>query len=162
MSSELSDTVIVMRPIGIIHSPFEAKDDATIQGRFSEDVEGSVEVFDEYAEGLQDVEGFSHLYLIYHFDRAGQVKLVRPTFLDDSPHGVFASRHHCRPNGIGITIVRLLKRDENRLRVGGIDVLDGTPLLDIKPYVRRFDCVSDSTEGWLADKAQRTKPSGRE
>jgi tRNA (Thr-GGU) A37 N-methylase len=100
--------------------------------------------------------------LFYHFDRAGKIELVRATFLDDEPHGVFASRHPCRPNGIGITIVRLLDRKENILEVNGIDVLNGTPLIDIKPYVRRFDCFPEVSEGWVVKKTVRPKPKGRE
>jgi tRNA (Thr-GGU) A37 N-methylase len=90
------------------------------------------------------------------------MELVRHPFLDDTPHGIFAMRHPCRPNGIGLTIVRLLGREGNLLKVGGIDVLDGTPLLDIKPYVSRFDCFPEATEGWLDGKEKREKPNGRE
>lgn len=149
-------------PIGIIHSPFKAKNETPIQGAFQLDARASVEVFEEYGEGLQDIEGFSHIYLIYSFDRSGEIKLVRPTFLDDEPHGIFASRHPCRPNGIGLTVVRLLKRQGIRLEVAGIDVLDGTPLLDIKPYIPRFDCYPEASEGWTAGKDERSKPDGRE
>ena len=149
-------------PIGVIHSPYRTKESAPIQGIFSPGGLGRVEIFLEYAEGLKDIETFSHLILLYQFDRAGEIKLVRPTFLDDEPHGVFASRHPCRPSGIGLTIVRLLGRSNNILEVSGIDVLDGTPLIDIKPYIPRFDCFPEATEGWLASKAERSKPPGRE
>lgn len=111
---------------------------------------------------MKDIETFSHIMLLYQFDRAGKAKLVRPTFLDDEPHGVFASRHPCRPNSIGITIVRLLKRKKNILEVSGIDVLDKTPLIDIKPYVPRFDAHPEATEGWIAGTKERSKPPGRE
>lgn len=151
-----------LRPIGAIHTPYATKEEAPIQGNFCPEGEGRVEVFPEYAAGLKDIEGFSHLFLLYLFDRAGEVELVRPTFLDDEAHGVFACRHPCRPNGIGLTAVRLLAREGNALRVGGVDVLDGTPLLDIKPYVRRFDCFPEASEGWLANREERPKPSGRE
>ena len=87
---------------------------------------------------------------------------MRPTFLDDEPHGIFASRHPCRPNGLGITVVKLLKRTDNLLEVSGIDVLDKTPLIDLKPYVKRFDCFPEADEGWVALKKERPKPSGRE
>jgi tRNA (Thr-GGU) A37 N-methylase len=90
------------------------------------------------------------------------VELVRKPFLDDVPHGIFATRHPCRPNGIGISTVRLLGREGNVLRVSGIDVLDGTPLLDIKPYVPRFDSFPEASEGWFAGKENRKKPPGRE
>jgi len=94
--------------IGIIHSPFKTKDETPIQGRFKPEAQGRVELYTQYEDGLKDIETFSHIILIYLFDRASEIKLVRPTFLDDNPHGIFASRHPCRPNGIGITIVRLL------------------------------------------------------
>jgi tRNA-Thr(GGU) m(6)t(6)A37 methyltransferase TsaA len=149
-------------PIGIIHSPYHTKETAPIQGSLNPDVRGQVEVFQEYEEGLKDIETFSHIILLYQFDRAGEIKLVRPTFLDDEPHGVFASRHPCRPNGLGMTIVRLLMRSKNILEVGGIDVLDGTPLMDIKPYIPRFDCFPEANEGWVASKKERPKPLGRE
>jgi tRNA-Thr(GGU) m(6)t(6)A37 methyltransferase TsaA len=151
-----------IRPIGIIHSPYKTKENTPIQGVLSSHEKGTVEVFKEYADGLKDVETFSHIILLYQFDRAGEVKLVRPTFLDDEPHGVFASRHPCRPNGIGISIVRLLRRKQNILEVSGVDVLDDTPLIDIKPYVPRFDAHPEATEGWIAGTKERPKPSGRE
>ena len=149
-------------PVGIIRSPFATKEEAPIQGAFVPDTVGQVELFPEYASGLKDLEGFSHLFLLYRFDRAGEVELVRPTFLDDEPHGIFATRHPCRPNGIGMTVVRLLSREENILTVAGIDVLDGTPLLDIKPYVPRFDAHPHATSGWFTGKEPRIKPAGRE
>ncbi len=151
-----------LKPIGIIRSPYQVKEETPIQGRFASSNRGRVEVFEEYAEGLKDIETFSHIFLMYYFDRADDVKLVRPTFLDDQSHGVFASRHPCRPNGIGMTIVRLWERKANLLAVSGIDVLDATPLLDIKPYIPRFDCLAEATEGWVADKKERPKPPRRE
>jgi tRNA-Thr(GGU) m(6)t(6)A37 methyltransferase TsaA len=154
--------LIDITPIGVIHSPFADKDNTPIQGAFTPDAKGRVEVYAEYADGLKDIESFSHILLLYLFDRAGEVRLVRPTFLDDEAHGVFASRHPCRPNRIGLTVVRLLSRSGNMLEVGGIDVLDQTPLVDIKPYVPRFDCWPDATEGWLVGREERPKPTGRE
>ncbi|HAR96118.1 MAG TPA: tRNA (N6-threonylcarbamoyladenosine(37)-N6)-methyltransferase TrmO [Deltaproteobacteria bacterium] len=153
---------MILEPIGIIHTPFTTKDETPIQGAFRPAAKGSIEVFEGYQQGLKDIEGFSHIFLLYVFDRSGEIKLVRPTFLDDEPHGVFASRHPCRPNGIGLTVVRLLQHQGNRLDVAGIDVLDGTPLLDIKPYIPRFDCYPDASEGWTAGKEEREKPKGSE
>lgn len=158
----LESVNMILKPIGIIHSPFTTKDEAPIQGAFRPSARGSVEVFEEYEQGLKDIEGFSHIFLIYAFDRAGELQLVRPTFLDDEPHGVFASRHPSRPNSIGLTVVRLIERQGSRLEVGGIDVLDGTPLLDLKPYIPRFDCYPSASEGWTAGKNERPKPKGRE
>ncbi len=154
--------IFEMKPIGVIHSPFSAKDETPIQGAFRPDAKGTAEIFPDYVQGLQDVETFSHVFLIYAFDRSGPLELVRPTFLDDMPHGVFASRHPSRPNPVGITVVRLLGRREHSLEVAGVDVLDGTPLIDIKPYIPRFDCYPDASEGWTAGKGLRPKPPGRE
>ena len=149
-------------PIGIIHSPYRTKDQCPIQPLYAAEAEGRVEVFQQYEEGLKDIEGFTHIYLLYFFDRSGEVRLVRPTFLDDQPHGVFASRHPCRPNGIGLSIVSLVRREGNVLVVRGVDVLDGTPLLDVKPYIHRFDAIDGASDGWVQDKAWRAKPEGSE
>lgn len=151
-----------LKSIGMIRTPYTGKEDCPIQPSYASNSIGSVEVFKEYAEGLKDIETFSHIYLLYEFDRAGEIKLVRPTFLDDEPHGVFASRHPCRPNGIGLSIVKLINREENVLKVEGIDVLDKTPLIDIKPYIRRFDLIEEATDGWVAKTKWRPKPKGRE
>ena len=148
--------------VGVIHTPYTTKEEAPIQGNFHPDAIGTVEVFAEFSEGLLDIELFSHLVLLYHFDRASDVELVRHPFLDDTLHGIFATRHPCRPNGIGLSIVKLLRREGNVLHVSGIDVLNGTPLLDIKPYVTRFDCFPKASEGWFVGKEKREKPPGRE
>jgi tRNA-Thr(GGU) m(6)t(6)A37 methyltransferase TsaA len=154
---------MILEPIGIIHTPFLEKSQCPIQPLYAAEAVGRLEVFEPYAAGLKDIEAFSHLYLLYRFDRAEtEIQLIRATFLDDEPHGIFASRHPCRPNGIGLSIVRLLKREANWLEVQGIDVLNQTPLLDIKPYIKRFDCHGDATEGWVAQTAWRPKPQGRE
>jgi len=153
---------VALTPIGLIHTPFATKQDAPIQGAFHPEHEGTVEVLPEFEEGLYDIDGFSHLFLIYQFDRAIEAQMRRPTFLSDEEHGLFATRHPARPNPIGLTVVRLLAREGTRLTVGGIDVLDGTPLFDIKPYIPRFDCFPDATEGWFAGVTNRPKPPGRE
>ena len=149
-------------PIGFIRSSFKTKEACPIQPSFAENSFGSVEVLPKFAPGLQDIEQFSHIYLLYQFDRPGDIKLVRQTFLDDRPHGIYASRHPCRPNGIGLSIVQLTARQDNVLSVRGVDVLDGTPLLDIKPYVPRFDAFAHASEGWVAETKWRPKPEGRE
>lgn len=151
-----------MEAIGVIHTPHKAKADCPIQARYAAGIEGCVEVFEPYAEGLKDVELFSHLFLFYRFDRADEIRFVRPTFLDDTPHGIYATRHPCRPNGIGMSVVRLLRRDDKMLFIDGADMLDATPLLDIKPYIAKFDAFPDASEGWFADKPWRPKPAGRE
>lgn len=137
--------------IGVIRSPFVEKEDTPIQGSFS-DARGTVELFPDYAGGLKDIEGFSHLYLIYHFDRAVEHCLIQKPFLDRVEHGIFATRHYSRPNHIGLSIVELLGVRGNELEVGGIDVLDGTPLLDIKPLVRQFDFRDNVRCGWVDTK----------
>ena len=106
-----------LKPIGIIYTPFESKEKCPIQPLYSSEAMGQVDVFKEYEQGLKDIEGFSHIYLLYLLDRSGDIKMVRPTFLDDEPHGIYASRHPCRPNGIGLSIVKLRKREYNILFV---------------------------------------------
>ena len=150
------------KPIGTIFTPFDSKEKCPIQPLYSSQAEGRVELLQEYGAGLKDIMSFSHIYLIYLFDRSGEIKMVRPTFLDDTPHGIYASRHPCRPNGIGFSIVKLLGCEDRVLTVEGVDMLNETPLLDIKPYVPRFDTVLDASEGWTAGKAFRKKPPGRE
>lgn len=151
-----------INPIGIIRTPFKAKEECPIQPVFAKNATGQVAIFPEFMPGLKDINMFSHIYLLYTFDRAGKIALQRSTFLDDAPHGIYASRHPCRPNGIGISIVALVKIKEATLTVQGIDVLDKTPLLDIKPYIPKFDCFPEASEGWTAGKDWQGKPSGRE
>lgn len=139
------------KPIGIIHTPFKCKKDAPIQPFKSKSI-GKVEVFKEYRDGLEDIEGFSHLILIYKFHKSrGYCLKVKP-FLDDKLRGLFATRYPRRPNQIGLTMVKLLRRKENILFVKGIDVIDGSPLLDIKPYVPDFGPKEKVKIGWLKGK----------
>ena len=151
-----------INPIGVIHTPFQTKDACPIQPVYAAEAAGQVAVFPEFAPGLKDINMFSHIYLLYALDRAGKIELQRATFLDDTPHGIYASRHPCRPNSIGLSIVKLITVQDAMLTVQGVDVLDQTPLLDIKPYIPKFDCVPDASEGWTAGKAWQGKPSGRE
>ena len=138
-------------PIGIIRTSFERKRDTPIQP-FRSKATGRIEVFKKYIDGLSDIEGFSHLILIYKFHKSrGYCLKVKP-FLDDHLRGLFATRFPRRPNQIGLTIVELLKRQNNILFVKGIDVLDGTPLLDIKPYVPDFGPKETIRIGWLEGK----------
>lgn len=153
---------ITLKPIGVIRTPYATKEEAPIHGAFHPDAIGTVEVYPEYAAGLTDVEGFSHLILLYEFDRHGKVNLIQPTFLSEEAHGLFACRRPARPNPIGLTVVSLLKREGAILTVGNVDMLDRTPLVDIKPYVVRFDCYPEASEGWLEGRVDGPKPAGRE
>ncbi len=136
------------RPIGIIHSGHRDPAKSPIQPCYAQGCTGTVEVFPEYAEGLRDLEGYSHIYLLYHFHLAKPASMTVMPFLQNKPHGLFSTRFPARPNPIGMSIVRLLSRQDNLLRIESVDVLDGTPLLDIKPYSRRIDCVLDTRNGW--------------
>ncbi len=137
------------QPIGLIRSPFTRKDQTPIQPYRSR-AAGRVELLPDYEAGLDGLEGFSHVILLYFFHHAepGYDLIVTP-YLDDEPHGLFATRYPRRPNPIGLSVVRLVRREGNILHVDGIDVLDGTPLLDIKPYVPPFDAFPEATMGWL-------------
>lgn len=138
------------RPIGIIHSPFTDIGGMPIQPTGASGIRGSVEVFPEFTEGLKDLDGFSHVILLYHFHQVREVKLVVTPFMDPQPRGVFATRAPKRPNPIGLSIVKLLGIEQNVLHVENVDILDGTPLLDIKPYVPEFDHHPADRVGWLA------------
>jgi tRNA-Thr(GGU) m(6)t(6)A37 methyltransferase TsaA len=151
-----------METIGTIRSPYKTKQDCPIQPHYSSGSSGRVEVLEQYADGLKDIETFSHIYLLYQFDRADAISLVSPTFLDDTPHGIYASRHLCRPNGIGMSIVKLIRRDGNVLIVEGADMLDETPLIDIKPYIPKYDSIPTASEGWTVNKQWHQKTKGRE
>ena len=139
---------ITMRPIGVIHSNHHDAGHTPIQPYFADDCTGTAEIFGEYADGLADIEMYSHLYLLFHFNRAEGFRLRLKPYLEDVEHGVFATRSPFRPNGIGLSIVRLEGREGNVLRLGGVDILDGTPLLDIKPYTTMFDNVKTIRNGW--------------
>jgi len=139
-------------PIGIIHSELDRKDASPIQSARS-DIEATVEVFPQYQEGLSGVEGFSHIFLFYVFNQTDQkVKLRVKPFLDDQLHGLFATRFPVRPNPLGFSIVRLIGIKENRLYVRGADILDGTSLLDIKPYIPDFDVFKADKLGWYQNR----------
>ena len=144
---------IEMKPIGVIRSPFDEPSGAPIQRTGG--AEGTVEVFPEYADGLRDVEGFSHLILVYCFHRSRPFSLLQVPFLDTVERGVFAIRSPSRPNPIGLSVVELLAVEGARLRVRGVDMVDGTPLLDIKPYIPDIDSVSGARCGWLEGKTSR-------
>lgn len=143
---------IVFQPIGTIHSLFKEMQGMPIQGALLPECQGTIEIDPEYAEGLKDIEGFSHLIVLYHFHRASGYDLVARPFLDKQVHGIFTIRGPRRPNPIGITVVRLLKKVENILYIGGVDMVDGTPVLDIKPYFPDVDAHPDAKTGWMGNK----------
>jgi tRNA (adenine37-N6)-methyltransferase len=148
---------IIYRPIGIIHTQYLEKEQAPIQGCFAPNSRGLVEVYPEYSEGLKDIEGFSHLILIYHFHQAGPCQLIAKPFLDKEKKGIFSIRYFTRPNPIGISIVKLLEVNGCRLDIGEVDMLDGTPLLDIKPYVPQFDIKESTRDGWYKQASERAR-----
>jgi len=149
---------ITLRPIGIIRSPHRDPAGTPIQPRYAEGAVGRAELLPEYAEGLQDIDGFSHLHVLYFMHRAGAVRLMVKPYLQDTLRGVFATRAPARPNPIGLSIVRLVGRSGSVLHLADVDMLDGTPLLDIKPYARRFDVFDVKRSGWLdeVDSRRRT------
>ena len=151
MRGDIDIDKVIYRPIGIIHTGFRDKRDAPIQGIFAKDAKGDVEVFPEYAAGLKDIEGFSHLILVYHFHLADGYSLISKPFLEDEQHGIFSIRHFKRPNPIGLSVVRLEKVRGNKLEISDVDIMDGTPLLDIKPFMPRFDNRPDAKSGWLGN-----------
>jgi len=145
------------RPIGVIHSPFKEPRGAPIQPKAAKRVKGTVELFDEFKEGLADLDGFSHFILIYHFHLSEGYALKVTPFLDDTRRGLFATRAPRRPNPIGVSVVPLVRIDGATHHVSNVDIIDGTPLLDIKPYVPEFDRKSDIRVGWLTGKSRRVK-----
>jgi tRNA-Thr(GGU) m(6)t(6)A37 methyltransferase TsaA len=144
-----------VKPIGIIRTPFQEPAGTPIQPSRSGGAKGTIEVFPEYTDGLKDLDGFERIWLIYWLDRAPAPRLLVIPFLDDRERGVFATRAPARPNAIGMSSVRLLRILNNTLEVADVDILDGTPLLDIKPYVAEFDCHSVEKSGWLDQSSQQ-------
>lgn len=142
-------------PIGVIHSPFKDIKGTPIQTSRAKGVRGSVEIEPEYCDGLKDIEGFSHIILIYHFHLSRGYSLEVKPFLDENLRGVFATRAPKRPNPIGISIVRLLKVEGGTIQIEDVDIVDGTPLLDIKPYVPEFDIKRAGQIGWLSKRAEK-------
>ncbi len=155
---------ISFNPIGIIHSPFSEPKGTPIQPSATEGAKGRVEVFSQFAEGLKDIEGFSHIILIYYFHLAKTKSLLVTPFMDKVNHGIFATRASARPNAIGFSVVKLHKVEGNLLHIRDIDIVDGTPLLDIKPCVPEFDFSKVTKTGWLEKSIHNlpeTKDDGR-
>jgi tRNA-Thr(GGU) m(6)t(6)A37 methyltransferase TsaA len=150
---------ITYKPIGVIHSPFKEPKGTPIQPAGAKGTDGRVEVFPEYAEGLKDIDGFSHIILIYHFNLSKGVSLTAKPFMDSEARGVFAMRAPSRPNPIGISVVRLVRVEGAMLHIQDVDIVDGTPLLDIKPYVPRFDVREVERIGWLEENIHKVVTS---
>jgi tRNA-Thr(GGU) m(6)t(6)A37 methyltransferase TsaA len=148
-----------IKPIGIIHSPFKKPEGMPIQPVFAKGAEGIVEVQQQFAQGLKDLQDFERIWLMYWFDRVIETKLIVKPYREDSLRGLFSTRAPCRPNPIGLSPVRLLKIKDNILYVADIDVLDGTPLLDIKPYITEFDCFEGSKCGWMQPLQNKISPA---
>ncbi|MEN8207667.1 MAG: tRNA (N6-threonylcarbamoyladenosine(37)-N6)-methyltransferase TrmO [Candidatus Fermentibacteria bacterium] len=144
----MNDDVFVFRPIGIIHSPHREVSKIPIQPVFCNDIDGRIVLETEYAEGLIGLEGFSHIYLFYYFHESREVCLRMKPYLSDQEQGIFASRAPHRPNKLGMSLVRLLNIEDNVIHVKDIDILNGTPLFDIKPFIQRFDSREIVRSGW--------------
>lgn len=145
----MTRTEFTFRPIGILRTPYSSKSGVPIQGIFDRKSRGRAEIFGEYEPGLQDIEGFSHLILLYVFHQSRGYDLICRPYMEDKLHGVFSIRAPKRPNPIGFSVVRLDKREGSILFLAEVDMLDGTPLLDIKPFVPKFDHRGDARVGWM-------------
>jgi len=148
---------IIYKPIGVIRTPFKSPVGVPIQPSAGKGIKGLVEIFPEYTEGLKDLEGFSHIILIYHFHLVKKFSLKVIPYMDNEYRGVFATRAPARPNPIGISVVRLVKIEGNKLYIEDVDIVDGTPLLDIKPYVPEFDYRPEVKIGWLEKRVKKLK-----
>ena len=155
---------IIYKPIGIIHSPFKNPKGTPIQPIAAKNTEGMIEIYPEFTEGHLDLDGFSHIILLFHCHLSIKMSLKFKPYMVDVKHGVFATRAPSRPNSIGLSIVGLIKIEKNLLYIKDIDIIDETPLLDIKPYVERFDYRENSKKGWLEkniQKLSKVKDDGR-
>lgn len=153
---EVPDSMFVARPIGFVSSPYKESAEIPKGLHTKHEAEGVLKFLPEFELGLTDIEGFSHLFVIWEFDRSRDLDLLGTPPFDDKPHGVFATRSPRRPNPIGLTVLELLRRENAELHVRGVDMLDGTPILDIKPYLSSIP-VETLRRGWLADAEARKK-----
>ena len=147
---------ITMSPVGIIHSPYKQVKDMPIQGKFKPGVKAWIELKKEYGAGLKDLDGFSYAIIIYYFHESERIEIEGKPFLENDKHGIFAIRSPHRPNHIGLSVVKIEKIEDNKLHFTEVDVLDGTPVLDIKPYVKYFDVRDKAVSGWLDKHFQST------
>ena len=149
--------MIVYQPIGVIHSPFPEQEGMPIQPAGAQGTPGWIEINDDYKEGLRDLGGFSHIILLYHFHLSDGYDLEVKPFLDNTKRGLFATRVPRRPNPIGLSVVKIIGIAGKTIKIENIDVVDGTPLLDIKPYVPAFDIIAEATSGWVQGKKERVR-----
>lgn len=140
---------IFYKPIGIIRTPFKSVAGMPVQSALANGVKGTVEIMDEYTAGLLDLDGFSHFIMIYHFHQTSEYELQVIPFIDHRVHGIFATRAPVRPNAIGLSVVKLVKIEGNIVEFENADMLDETPLLDIKPYIPEFDIHQVQKTGWM-------------
>ncbi len=151
----MSSQNIIFKPIGTIHTPFDEFDKIPRQGRFADNNQGQAVVNDEFSKGLKDIDSFTHAFLIFYFHQKNEsLKLLQYPKGRTIPRGVFAIRSPLRPNKIGLTIVKIISVENNILHFTGADMIDGTPLLDIKPYVPDIDCYPDAGKGWFEQKEE--------
>jgi len=152
----MTESQVTYKTIGVIYCEHVIAEETPIQPVYAKGCRGWAEIFSEYEEGLRDLEGFSHIYLIYHLNRSKSAKLTVKPFLQDVERGVFATRAPNRPNAIGLSIVELVRREGNILYLDSVDILDDTPLLDIKPYTAKFDLVETHRNGWQDEVSEET------
>lgn len=148
---------IIFKSIGIIHSPFTKIEGMPIQPSAAKGIKGHIIIDEDYVEGLSDLNGFSHIYLLYHLHLSKSYNLKIIPFLDDQQRGVFSTRAPNRPNPIGLSVVKLIKIEWNILEIENVDIIDGTPLLDIKPYINEMDGVDHYKKGWLSKYTKEMK-----
>lgn len=151
----MKNNTIFFQAIGTIHSPFKHPKGTPVQPPGAEGIKGKIILNSDYIEGLKDLEGFSHIITLYYFHKSGNFSLKVKPFMDDTPHGVFATRASARPNPIGFSILKLVQIENNILYVSDVEIIDGTPLLDIKPYVPAFDARKNVRVGWLEKNMQK-------
>lgn len=137
-----------IKPVGVINTLFEQKSGVPIQSVFGKEHEGTITIFPEYCDGLKDLSEISHIYLLFHFNQHNDYSMVVKPYMDETPRGLFATRAPKRPSGIGLSIVEIIKIENNKIFFKGVDMLNNTPLLDIKPYVPEIDCHPTAKSGW--------------
>ncbi|MDH4123824.1 MAG: tRNA (N6-threonylcarbamoyladenosine(37)-N6)-methyltransferase TrmO [Thermoplasmata archaeon] len=156
------DGKIILTPVGIIHSPLSEDSEEVPFQSFTSDIEGDIEIFKGFEEGLEGIEGFSHLFVIFYMHKWKKTKLRTVPLMEDEERGIFGTRSPSRPNHLGASTVRLLSRKGNILHVKGLDIFDGTPVLDIKPYVPKVDLVQGVDNEWLIKKLDRINKMGKD